>query len=61
MPEVPNAYKCDFCRTLMEPVEKNDGRWHTKWCSACHAKLYDVRLTDLFAGGGDPDSHDYDD
>jgi hypothetical protein len=41
MPEV-NAYRCDYCRTLMEPIEKKTDRWHTKWCSACGAKLYDV-------------------
>jgi hypothetical protein len=55
MPEVPNAYKCDFCHTLMEPVEKNDGRWHTKWCSVCGAKLWDVFVGD----DDDPNNHEY--
>jgi hypothetical protein len=44
MPEVPNAYRCDYCHVLMEPIERNDGQWHTKWCSACGEKLYDVYL-----------------
>jgi hypothetical protein len=42
MPEVPNAYKCDYCRVIMVPIEKKDERWHTKWCSACGAKLFDL-------------------
>lgn len=42
MPEVPNAYKCDYCHVLMEPIEHRDARWHTKWCSQCGVKLYDV-------------------
>ena len=42
MPEVPNAYRCDYCHVLMEPIEFKDHRWHTKYCSACHMKLYDV-------------------
>jgi hypothetical protein len=42
MPEVPNAYRCDYCNTLMEPIEVKSERWHTKWCSKCGAKLYDV-------------------
>lgn len=46
MPEVPNAYKCDYCNTLMEPIEQKTERWHTKWCSACGAKLYDVFIGD---------------
>jgi hypothetical protein len=46
MPEVPNAYKCDYCRSLMEPVEQKTDRWHTKWCSVCGAKLYDVFIGD---------------
>lgn len=54
MPEVPNAYKCDYCNTLMEPIEQKTKRWHTKWCSACGAKLYDAFVgtveTDLAAG-----------
>jgi len=44
MPEVSNAYRCDFCHKLMEPVEQNDGRWHTKWCSLCGEKIFDVLL-----------------
>jgi hypothetical protein len=47
MGEMPNAWQCDYCRELMVPVEVKDARWHTKWCSKCGAKLYDV-----FVGGG---------
>lgn len=46
MPEVPNAYRCDYCNALMEPIEINDGRWHSKWCSVCGAKLWDVYVGD---------------
>lgn len=46
MPEVPNAYRCDFCSTLMEPIDERTVRWHTKWCRACGAKLYDVFVGD---------------
>lgn len=42
MPEVPNAYKCEFCGKLMVPLEKIDDRWHTRWCSICGTKLYDL-------------------
>lgn len=49
MPEMPNAYQCDYCRKLMIPVENKDARWHTKWCSLCGVVLYDV-----FIGEGDP-------
>lgn len=41
MPEVSNAYRCEYCHTLMEPIEKIDKRWHTKWCASCGVKLYD--------------------
>lgn len=34
----------------MVPLEEKNGRWHTKWCSACGAKLYDIFI------GGDPAS-----
>ncbi len=46
MPEIPSAWKCDYCGTLMEPIERKTDRWHTKWCSVCWAKLHDV-----FVGG----------
>jgi Zn finger protein HypA/HybF involved in hydrogenase expression len=54
MPEIPNAYKCDYCHKLMEPIEQKDNRWHTKWCSACGAKLYDVFI------GKDLELHQFD-
>ena len=53
MPEVPNAYRCDFCHTLME--EKTE-RWHTKWCLACGAKLWDTFVPKL---GDDTYDNDY--
>lgn len=46
MPDVPNAYRCDYCHKLMEPVEHKDARWHTKWCSLCGVRLYDVFIGD---------------
>jgi len=49
MGEMPNAYQCDYCRKLMIPIEKKDARWHTKWCSLCGVRLYDV-----FIGDGEP-------
>ena len=55
MPEVPNAYKCDYCGVLMEPIERLTPRWHTKWCSACGATLWDV-----FVGGSQPDEREED-
>jgi hypothetical protein len=48
MPEVPNAYECEYCHELMEPREEITEQWHTKWCSKCGARLYDVFI------GGDP-------
>jgi hypothetical protein len=44
MPEVPNAYQCDYCRKIMVPLEQETDRWHTKWCSLCHMPLYDVLI-----------------
>ena len=46
MPEVPNAYRCDYCQALMEPIEQKTEHWHTKWCSVCYMKLYDVFIGD---------------
>lgn len=42
MPEVPNAYRCDYCHVLMEPYEEKTSRWDTGWCSSCGRKLWDV-------------------
>jgi hypothetical protein len=49
MPEVPNAWKCDYCHTIMVPIERKTERWHTKWCSACGAKLWEVFIGDQSA------------
>jgi hypothetical protein len=49
MGEVPNAWECDYCGVLMEPIEQKTDRWHTKWCSKCGAKLYDVFVGDDFS------------
>ena len=46
MPEVPNAYQCDYCHKIMVPMERKDARWHTKWCSCCFMPLYDVFIGD---------------
>lgn len=54
MPEMPNAYQCDYCRKLMIPVENKDARWHTKWCSLCGMLLYDV-----FIGEGTPEDPNF--
>jgi len=42
MGEMPSAWQCDYCRELMVPIERKTDRWHTKWCSKCGAKLWDV-------------------
>jgi hypothetical protein len=42
MPEVPNAYQCDYCHKIMTPIETKDARWHSKFCSLCGFRFYDV-------------------
>lgn len=46
MPEVPNAYQCEYCSKIMVPLEQKTDRWHTKWCSKCGMPLYDVFIGD---------------
>lgn len=46
MPEAPNAWQCDYCNRLMIPTERKTENWHTKWCSFCRRKIYDVYIGD---------------
>jgi hypothetical protein len=40
------AYKCDACGATAAPIEERSARWHSKWCSVCLTRYYDV-----FVGG----------
>lgn len=56
------AYKCDSCGATAPPIEEIGPRWHSKWCSACLTRYYDVfiggdaqRPQSLSRASGDPD------
>jgi hypothetical protein len=57
MPEVHNAYQCDFCGVLMEPIEIVTLRWHSKYCSKCGRRVFDLFIGEVNSGPRDFEPH----